>query len=339
MGSLDDVWRETTRVGPDRGDHRVALRASVSVLVPLLVLAAVGHLEWSIYATFGAFAALYGRERVAPARTWLQLWLAAGLTACVGLGVLVGSLPERRWVAVVVAALVAAVASVASDAQGWHPPGPLFPVFAFGATSSIESQASDVGVAVLVAGCSGLLAVALGSLGHVHRTRSAPRPRPARPPDLAAVARRHVARTAGAALVAGGIATGLGIGHPYWAVVGAVVPLSARALLPQLVRGVQRLIGTALGLLVAAVLLALDPRGLVLVVVVVLLQGVAELLIGRNYALALVAVTPLALLVGHLAAPSPAGPLLADRAVETVVGVAVGVLAGWLTRDRSATPS
>lgn len=337
MATLEQLWHDLTRVGPDRGDHRVALRAAVSVLVPLLVLAALGRLEWSIYATFGAFTSLYGRERLHPARTRMQVTAAGVLTTCVTLGVLVGSLPERRWVAVVVGALVAGLASLASDAQGWHPPGPLFPVFAFAATASIDSSAADVPVGLLVAGSAALLAVAVGGAGQLRRARVRPQ-EVARTPvpraDLAAVARRHVARCAGAALVAGAVATGLGIGHPYWAVVGAVVPLSAHALLAQVVRGVQRLVGTALGLVVAAALLALDPRGLVLVVVVVVLQGVAELLVGRNYALALVAVTPLALLVGHLAAPSPASPLLLDRGVETVVGVAVGVLAGWLTRDR-----
>ena len=50
-----------------------------------------------------------------------------------------------------------------------------------------------------------------------------------------------------------------------------------------------------------------------------------ELLIGRNYALALLLVTPLALLMGQVAAPRPAVPLLLDRGAETFVGAAVGL--------------
>ena len=60
-------------VGPHAGAHRVALRASVSVVVPLLALWATGHLPWSIYAVFGAFASLYGRERTDRARLTLQV--------------------------------------------------------------------------------------------------------------------------------------------------------------------------------------------------------------------------------------------------------------------------
>ena len=46
------------------------------------------------------------------------------------------------------------------------------------------------------------------------------------------------------------------------------------------------------------------------------------------------AVTPLALLMVHLAAPTSPRELLLDRAVETLLGVLVGVAVGWLTRNR-----
>lgn len=53
---------------------------------------------------------------------------------------------------------------------------------------------------------------------------------------------------------------------------------------------------------------------------------------GRNYALALVAVTPLALLMVHLVSPVPAATLLADRGIETLVGVLAGLAVGSLKR-------
>ncbi len=116
--------------------------------------------------------------------------------------------------------------------------------------------------------------------------------------------------------------------------VSAVVPLAARDPRAQAVRGLHRLLGTGVGLLVAAALLGLDLAGLGLVLVVVALQVTAELLVGRNYALALVAITPLALLMVHLASPVPVGTLLLDRAVETLLGVAVGLAVGRALRRR-----
>lgn len=101
------------------------MRASVSVAVPLVVLWSVGHLEWAIYAVFGAFTSLYGRNHVHLSRFRMQLTLALVLTSTVVVGVAVGLSPHRDWLVVPVAAVAAGIASLLSDAQDWHPPGPL----------------------------------------------------------------------------------------------------------------------------------------------------------------------------------------------------------------------
>ena len=54
------------------------------------------------------------------------------------------------------------------------------------------------------------------------------------------------------------------------------------------------------------------------------MQAGAELFVGRNYAIAMVFITPLALLMVQLAAPTTVGVLLTDRVWETVVGIAAG---------------
>lgn len=76
---------------------------------------------------------------------------------------------------------------------------------------------------------------------------------------------------------------------------------------------------------VAVGLLALDLRGIALILLVVALQVVAEPSVVRNYGLAMVCITPLALLMGQIAARRPAGTLVADRTLETIIGAVVGV--------------
>jgi hypothetical protein len=311
--------------------RRVALRAGVSILVPLLVLYAVDRVEWSIFATFGAFTSLYGRERVGSARLRLQGRVALYLTVAVGLGTLVGTSSERAWLAVPAAATVAALGSFASDAEGWHPPGPLFLVFAFAACAAIPSTPSDLPVALGVAAGSAAFSVVVGNVGAWWRREEGTPP--GRPSYVASL-RWHVLPCSVGVFVAGLVATASGIGHPYWAMVSAVVPLVAQDFRHQVVRGLHRVVGTLAGLVVAAGLFALDLDGLAVILVVVALQALAELVVGRNYALALVAITPLALLMVHLAAPVPTSELLADRGVETVIGVGVGVLVGYVTRVR-----
>jgi len=309
----------------------VALRAAVSVLVPLLVLDAVGRLDWAIFATFGAFTSLYGRERVGPARLELQGRLALYLTVAVGLGTLVGTAPERAWIAVPAAATVAALGSFASDAEGWHPPGPLFLVFAFAACAAIPSSVADLPTALGVAGGSAAFAVVVGNVGAWWRREPG---EPTQRPSYVASLRWHVLPCSLGVFVAGTVATTADIGRPYWAMVSAVVPLVAPDFGHQVVRGLHRVVGTLAGLVVAGALLALELEGLAVILVVAALQAVAELLVGRNYALALVFITPLALLMVHLAVPTPTSDLLADRGIETVIGVGAGLLVGYLTRVR-----
>jgi hypothetical protein len=330
---------DLVRFGPHEGAHRVAARAGLSVLVPLLVLLATDRLEWSAYAAFGAFTALYGRTVVGVARLRMQALLALVLTAVIAGGVLVGSYDGRAWLAVPLAAVLAAAVSIGSDVGHWHPPGALFPVFAFTACASVPSASADAVTAVLVAGATASFAVLVGSAGAAWRRLSG------RAPATPAAVRRgerrlrtHALPCGAAVLVAGSLATAAGIGHPYWAMVSAVVPLAARSRTGQVVRGLQRVVGTGLGLVVAAALLAVDLDGLAVVLVVATLQVVAELLVGRNYAVALVAITPLALLMVHLASPTPSRELLVDRGLETLIGVVVGlVVSGLAQRGRTAT--
>ena len=69
----------------------------------------------------------------------------------------------------------------------------------------------------------------------------------------------------------------------------------------------------------------------------------AELYVGRNYGIAMVFVTPLALLMVQLAAPSDPALLLRDRIVDTVIGVTIGTLiaigSAFLRRTHPAPPA
>ena len=126
---------------PHAGAHRVALRAGVSVLVPLLVIAAIDRPEWTMYAAFGAFTSLYGRNHVHLSRAAMQLSAGAALVVCVVAGSAVTLLPHPTWVAVALSGVVAAGAASLALAQDWHPPGSLFPVFAFGACAAVRTRA------------------------------------------------------------------------------------------------------------------------------------------------------------------------------------------------------
>ncbi|WP_404815379.1 FUSC family protein [Streptomyces thermolineatus] len=145
----------------------------------------------------------------------------------------------------------------------------------------------------------------------------------------------------GARLLVGSAAAGwasmaLGVGRPYWAVVTAASVFQANVTLSWS-RGLQRAVGTLLGLAAFVALLPVTRSGVVALVAVTLLcQFGAEALITRNYWLGSVCVTQMALLLVEFAGYQPARELVTDRLIDTVIGVAAGLLAAVLVTNRRA---
>ncbi|MFE3517860.1 FUSC family protein [Streptomyces sp. NPDC059166] len=144
-------------------------------------------------------------------------------------------------------------------------------------------------------------------------------------------------RTLVGCALAGYASSALGVGHPYWAVVTAASVYQPNLSLSWS-RGLQRTVGNLLGVLVFAAVLPLTRIGsLALVLCVLTLNFAAEALITRNYWLGSVAVTPMALLILEFGGTQPAGELVTDRALDTLVGVAVGFLAVIAVTNRPAS--
>lgn len=172
--------------------------------------------------------------------------------------------------------------------------------------------------------------------------RPAPTPRPSLryrllrsvSPDSHAVVSAN--RIAVAALCAGGLVVALGLGRPDWAVLTVTVLLHQG---PDRVRGtyrgLHRIGGTALGLVLFTGLYALEPGPWLLVLILVALQFAIEMFVARNYGLAVVFITPLALLLGGGGQYGEMVPMIRDRLTETAIGVLIGLAVLW-SIDRRA---
>ncbi|QFZ72422.1 FUSC family protein [Streptomyces fagopyri] len=156
-------------------------------------------------------------------------------------------------------------------------------------------------------------------------------------PDRSAALAVPAVRMALGTGVAGGVAAVLNLEHGYWAAISAAAVLHSVNLRTTAQRAVQRTLGTALGLLLALGVLAAHPEPVELALVIVVLEFLLEYVAARNYALAVVFLTPLALLLSDLASPSPAGELVLDRVLGSAVGIAVGLgCALLIVHDRAA---
>ena len=326
-------------VAPGHRDHWVAARAGVSVAVPLLLLWSLDRLDLALGAAFGAFTALYGRAHSHRPRAAMQATVAPVLVGGVGIGAAVSTTGSPAVWGVVAATGMAAVATLCSLAFRWHPPGAIFAVFAVGATAGHPTPPELIGPLLGVAGLSALFAMGISALGAVLPKRQlreaswdsglvAALHSPAAKKDIA-----FTALAVGTATCCGWLT---GIGHEYWAGVAAAAAFAATSSTVRVARAVMRSVGTVAGVLIAGLLLALDPSPLATILIVVALQVVTEVLIGRNYVLGLLTITPLALLMVHLASQAPATELMVDRVVMTVLGAAVGIL--WVVIAHVARP-
>ncbi|WGL51630.1 FUSC family protein [Nocardioides sp. BP30] len=332
-------WATVFHVGPHAGAHGTALRASLAILVPLAVCRASGRDDLLLYAAIGAFTALYGRHEPARVRLRMQGQAGALLVAGVILGALIASVPFRLWLLVPVATLWAGVSVVLAERGRWHPVGALNPVFALTASATVPMTPNTVPAAALAAAGAAVVALLLALPGCRRQAEPgapAPAARAPEPPDSVA---RHVSRYV-LGIGAAGLAVAIsGIGHPYWTFVTASVPMSAPDLHARLARAAQRVIGTATGLGVAALVLAAHPTGYPAIMVIAVLQACTELTTARNYSLGLVFFTPMALVLGDLMLPASIGTLLTQRALQTVLGLTIALAATLLTHERRTPTS
>lgn len=326
-------------MGPANKDHHPALRCAVGVFVPLITLVLLQRLDLAIFASFGAFAGIYGRNEPHGRRLVLQLRagtlmlaviLLAALTAHAG--ALTAFTPAGRiWLQVAATTLVAGACSLIVSLWRLRPAGSLFHIFAFAAIASVPHQ-PPLWQGMLVAVLTVAFSLLVGMSSRVVPGRRRPWSWSA-PVRLTGPERRAAWLEAVGYLVAAGLAgilatvigQRLGIGHNYWAMVAAVVPLVGHTTRHRISRGLQRILGTALGLALLAAILLLQPEPWLTVLVIAACQFGAEMFIARQYLVAQLFVTPLALISTLLVAPVPAGVLLRDRLFETVIGAAVGV--------------
>lgn len=317
---------------PAQRDHLPAARIALSVAVPLVAVMAAGRADLAIYVAFGAFTSIYARLEPTRARTRHQSRAGGLLTLCVALGASLSGAPEAA--VLTVTAVVAGGGAMAAAYWTLRPAGSVFFIFAVGAIGSLE-HAAPVWQATTLAAASAGFSVVLGLASRwAGEGVTAPvAPVPAHHGLSAGQLWAHGGRFLAATSVAGALGMASGLSHGYWAMVAAAAPIAAPDLEARMRRGVHRMVGTLGGVAVTAAVLSVPLQQWHMVALVILFQFLAELFVGRNYSVALLFITPLALLMTQLAAPSAAGELLQARAVETVIGALCGLAVVYLTRS------
>ncbi|CAI3791230.1 FUSC family protein [Pseudarthrobacter sp. MM222] len=347
MKFLRGHLRTLHSLAPPNKDHVSALRVAVSVAVPSFVLLAAGRPDLMIYAVFGALTGMYGRTEPHQLRLRHQSQASLLLVGGIAVGVFLSVHQLQSWTLVLIEALLAAAGSLFADKVGLLPNGPFFGILALGACASVPTTV-PWHTAVLIGALSAAFSMVVGFGGWVRgRAWDPGAARDVAPlrGDRRRAATIHAVRYLAAVGIAGAFGVLSGSGHPHWSMAAAAVPLAGADMPSSVYRGLHRIVGTLLGLVVVAAVLfpwAFSPlrafpghESAVLAVLVMVLQFSTELFMTRHYGLAMVSFTPVILLMTQLAAPADPYVLVSERAVETLVGACTGIAVVILVRRRT----
>lgn len=322
---------ESLRLGRQLSARNAALAGlqaaiALGVCVPLFALS-----QWSYlvgFASLGALVALFGRFAPQRGRLGIVLQCAFWQTFAVFSMSLTAWLEWPQWVKLTLLALCCGLFLLICFRGKFGAPGPLIFIFAVGASMADALSLGQVLERTLATAVTALFAwlVCVGS-ERLRHFPTATHPLPNNPPQPIRHFLFMAARAAVAAFIVVFASYALGLRYPAWAAMGAVAVIQGVNLQISMHRALQRMAGTIVGAALAWLLLVQQPSVWVVVIILVLLQFLTEVVIGTNYAFAQILVTPMALLMTHLASPASMGAAMApERVIDTLLGAVVGMV-------------
>ena len=319
-----------------RHDVEAAIRVAVSVGVPLLVFDAIGRLDLAVYAAFGGLAMLYGHSEPPKRRVESQIVAGTGLVLTIAVAMAYSAAQAPAAVLGALLAVTVIAAATLGAAMRWVPRGEMFFVLVLLIIANIPTSWDRLPLGIAVGASGAALSVLLAWLIGADRADAGGEAASAGwrgrvAAGYAALDRgQHlvpiVAATLGV-LTAWVLALALGVGNPFWAAV------TVAALMPALVaadvwrRTIHLMLGTLGGVGVATFLFSFSPGHLALISIIIVCQAAAEIAVARNYGVALLFFSPLAIGMSNLSRGAPWQPLLVDRLAEAALGTAVAFLA------------
>ncbi len=323
-------WAESVALGAPPSLRIFTIAGVQAALAVLLAIVAVHFSPWPQmvgFASLGGLAALFGRFATVERRMRIVVICALLLA----LGVLVPSLASwggaLPWMMVLVLALVAGASTVAVSWWSLGGPGAVIIVFAAGAAYNPVGSGAEVLARVLATLAGGVVAVLTCLVTDRWR---APELKALRLPPAHVAPWSHqciaAARITACAALAAWIAVMAGWHHPAWAAIGAVSVMQGGHLHITMNRALQRMAGTIVGSFLVWAMLAQQPGFWTVVAAIVAFQFLTEVIIGYNYALGQITITPMALLMTYLASPAVAQSMPVERVLDTILGAALGIV-------------
>ena len=338
------LWRQLFALRPATRQWPGAVQAAAAITIPPLLGLLIGEPRWGSVASIGALIVLHLPDRSRRERAVALPIIAAALLLAASIGAALGTALIPGLIAM---SVIAIGGSFLAQALAVGPPGALFLVLITGSAGQLVAPTSTGGagmtyleVITSLAGGAlvGFLVVVLPLVMPSIRANDQmifARRAPWRFAVSASV-RVVVARIAVAAVLAVPVSAFLGLHHAAWVMLACLGILQKDAdVHSAILRGVQRVIGTGLAILLVIALAVIEPEGFARIAWAAALIFVFELLLRRNLTWALAAVTPMAVLLASAAGQS-ISEVADERVVDTLAGAAIAavVLFGAVLAER-----
>lgn len=302
--------------------------AALAIGLPLLIGAYFGRLDYGLVSSMGGLVFLYTPATPLSHRMVTLMACAFAMSACYTLGLLSHFVPVLM---VPVIIFVAILVSMICRFYALGPPNSLFFIMAaaIGAYTPVEVFQVPLMVGLITMGA--LLACLVAFFYSIYTLRFlppqpvAPLPRPSF--DFVIFDSVVIGLFVGISLV---LAQALQLEKSYWVPVSCLAVIQGASLRAVWTKQLHRVLGTALGLVVAWGLLLLPMNNWTIALTMMVLSFVIEVAVVRHYGFATVFITPLTILLAEAATlgHAPASPLIQARFVDTVLGCLVGLIGG-----------
>lgn len=314
------------------------LAAALASGLPLLVGAYFARMDYGLLSSLGGMVFLSLPNSPLQHRMMLLMAAAFGIVSCYAVGAL-----TQIWPSLTVASLtlVAIIVTMICRTYRLGPPGSLFFIMAAAIAAYTPGQLEEVPLRVGMVAMGSLLACMIAFVYSLHMTRVAPPPpAPALPPptfDFVVYDSVLIGLFVGIALLAAEL---LHLPRPYWVPITCLAIIQGVSVRAAWARQLHRILGTALGLLVAWGLLSLPLNPWTLSLVMMILSFFIETLIVRHYAAAVVLITPLTIFLADATSlgQGPSGPVIQARFIDTVLGAFIGLLGALVLHNARVRP-
>lgn len=307
---------------------QMPVAAALAIGLPLLVGVYFGRLDYGLVSSLGGLVFLYVPETPLYHRMLKLMACAFGMTACYTLGLISQFFPVFMVPSLI---FISVLATMVSRFYGLGPPGSLFFITAAGIAAFTPMDGRSVPLMVGLFSMGTILACAIAFFYSVNvlRIRAPHHVLPWPRPTFGFVVFDAVVIGffIGLSLA---VAQLLQLEKPYWVPLSCLAVIQGASVRDIWDKQLHRVLGTAIGMLLAWFLLEQPLNQWSIALIMMLLAFLIEFMVVRHYVVAAIFFTPLTILIAEAAAlgGTSVDTLIEARFYDTVLGCLFGLLGG-----------